>query len=76
MTAVYFTFVNHENKVQLFKRLDLIQDEDQKKRNRIIIEFLAESKNLFDMMAEEDPVFKQQEIFQNAGVLPVNRFST
>lgn len=59
MTAVYFAFVNHENKVQLFKKLDLVQNEEVKQRNKNVLEFLAESKNLFDLMAEEDPDFKK-----------------
>jgi hypothetical protein len=67
MTAVYFTYVNHTNKVQLFKRLDLIAEKDQQLK---IIEFLTESKNLFDMMAEEDPDYQQQAVLQNSGLMP------
>ena len=58
MSAVYFVFVNHENKVQLLKRLDIVPTEEKKFRNRQTLEFLAESKNLFDLMAEEDPAFR------------------
>jgi hypothetical protein len=58
MSAVYFVFVNHENKVQLLKRLDIVPTEEKKVRNRQTLEFLAESKNLFDLMAEEDPAFR------------------
>ena len=58
MRAVYFVFVSHENKVQLLKRLDIVPTEEKKFRNRQTLEFLAESKNLFDLMAEEDPAFR------------------
>ena len=58
MSAVYFVFVNHENKVQLLKRLDIVPTEEKKFRNRQTLEFRAESKNLFDLMAEEDPAFR------------------
>jgi hypothetical protein len=30
MSAVYFVFVNHENKVQLLKRLDIVPTEKRK----------------------------------------------
>ena len=62
MSAVYYVFVNHENKVQLLKRLDIVPTEEKKVRNRQTLEFLAESKNLFDLMAEEDPAFRQHQI--------------
>jgi len=58
MSALYFVYVNHENKVQLLRRLDIIPTEEKKVRNRQTLEFLAESKNLFELMAEEDPVFR------------------
>lgn len=58
LTAVYFVFVNHENKVQLLKRLDIVPTEEKRIRNKQTLEFLAESKNLFDLMAEEDPAFR------------------
>lgn len=62
MSAVYFVFVNHENKVQLFKRLDIVPTDEKRVRNKQTLDFLAESKNLFDLMAEEDPAFRQQQI--------------
>lgn len=61
-TAVYFMFVNHENKVQLLKRLDITGADEKKKRVQQALEFFAECKNLFDLMAEEDPSFRVGEI--------------
>lgn len=58
MTAVYLVFVNHENQVQLLRRHDLIPNDEKRVRNKHTLEFLAESKNLFDLMAEEDPAFR------------------
>jgi hypothetical protein len=37
----------------------LIAEKDQQLK---IIEFLTESKNLFDMMSEEDPDYQQQAV--------------
>ena len=34
---------------------------------------MTETLNLFTIMAEEDPGYLQQEVLQNAGILPVNQ---
>lgn len=45
----------------------MIAEKDQQLK---IVEFLTESKNLFDMMAEEDPDYQQQALLRNAGLMP------
>jgi hypothetical protein len=71
LTAVYYLFVNHENKVQLLKRLDIVEGEERSVRVKLTLGFLTETKNLFDFMAAEDPGYRAQEIFQSAGILPM-----
>lgn len=72
-TAVYFVFVNNEHKVQLLKRLDIVHadlplEQQRKIWNKNALEFLAESKNLFDLMAEEDPGYRMGQMLENAGI--------
>ena len=33
--------------------------------------FLSESKNLFDIMAQEDPAYQHVDLLQNAGLMPL-----
>ena len=35
-----------------------------------LFEFLNESKNLFEIMAEEDPAYQHVDMLQNAGLIP------
>lgn len=58
LTAVYYIFVNHENKVQLLKRLDIVEGEEKNTRLKLTLGFLTESKNLFDFMSAEDPGYR------------------
>ena len=71
LTAVYLVFISHENKVQLMKRHDIVFNEAKKTRLTKIMEFLGESKNLFDLLAEEDPGFRMGEMLQSAGIMPM-----
>ena len=44
------------------KRHDIVFNEAKKVRLTKIMEFLGESKNLFDLMAEEDPGYRMGEV--------------
>ena len=61
--------VSHEFEVKLLKRIDLNGGATS---SEAIYNFLADSKTLFDIMAEEDPQYAQVELLQNAGIIPVN----
>jgi len=38
-----------------------------------LYDYLSETANLFTILAEEDPGYLQQEVLQNAGILPVGQ---
>ena len=65
--VLYFAVVTHEMKVQFMRKLKMKETTETSE----IFNFLEESKNFFDIMAQEDPAYRGVEMLQNAGILPI-----